>query len=551
MNNQLQAVSTQQLSPFRSFFAQLDETWRLYRNNWKKFIGLILLGIFVPVATIILVIAALFFIPIVRGVLGEQIAKYLVFLSGVGGGIIGFLSSFSIVISFIALIVSIAQEKEGKMGQSLKRSFHLFFRFLGGGVLISLMISLGSVFFLAPGLILAVILSFWPFIVVKENLGTFSAIKRCFQIIKGYFWVVCLRYLAFLIAVVLVQFIFILLGLKILAISPSVAVIAFILYLAATIFFINILNFIFVYVIYKNINERKMIDPRAVYKLSIREKIISVLLITVLLASAFYQFFLKERQPVGKKQITPEEELIYKFLQKQGAKVELPLENIPTSPEMEKALKEEKPVNIIRDQQRLEDLKKIQDALDSYLKDHGEYPRAKGILGKDFICLVSYTAIPAYQGLINATQLAESPYICNYADKIYLESFQSIPSTRYSNFAYDSLCSIECLPGEKNNFYTINFATETLSVNALESDLENLQAGSNCLTSKGLNILGETGGCLSQEIVDADKDDLSDFRELYIYKTDRFNSDTDGDGYLDGAEVRAEYNPVGYGRLVR
>jgi len=42
---------------------------------------------------------------------------------------------------------------------------------------------------------------------------------------------------------------------------------------------------------------------------------------------------------------------------------------------------------------------------------------------------------------------------------------------------------------------------------------------------------------------DSDKDGLSDYDELYIYHTDPYNPDTDGDGYTDGYEVANGYDP--------
>jgi lipoprotein-anchoring transpeptidase ErfK/SrfK len=42
---------------------------------------------------------------------------------------------------------------------------------------------------------------------------------------------------------------------------------------------------------------------------------------------------------------------------------------------------------------------------------------------------------------------------------------------------------------------------------------------------------------------DTDKDGLSDYDELYIYHTDPYNPDTDGDGYTDGYEVANGYDP--------
>ncbi|MBI4435456.1 hypothetical protein HY630_02195 [Candidatus Uhrbacteria bacterium] len=48
---------------------------------------------------------------------------------------------------------------------------------------------------------------------------------------------------------------------------------------------------------------------------------------------------------------------------------------------------------------------------------------------------------------------------------------------------------------------------------------------------------------------DTDDDGLQDLDELLTYGSDPLNPDTDGDGYLDGAEVAAGYDPNGSGRL--
>jgi len=54
--------------------------------------------------------------------------------------------------------------------------------------------------------------------------------------------------------------------------------------------------------------------------------------------------------------------------------------------------------------------------------------------------------------------------------------------------------------------------------------------------------IGELGG------VDSDDDGLTNVQEKQ-YGTDPLNPDTDGDGYKDGEEVKAGYNPKGSGKL--
>lgn len=50
---------------------------------------------------------------------------------------------------------------------------------------------------------------------------------------------------------------------------------------------------------------------------------------------------------------------------------------------------------------------------------------------------------------------------------------------------------------------------------------------------------------------DADKDGLTYEQEVTIYKTNPNKADTDGDGFLDGDEVKNGYNPLGEGKLVQ
>jgi hypothetical protein len=50
--------------------------------------------------------------------------------------------------------------------------------------------------------------------------------------------------------------------------------------------------------------------------------------------------------------------------------------------------------------------------------------------------------------------------------------------------------------------------------------------------------------------LDSDNDGLSDVQEL-IYGTDINNPDSDGDTYLDGAELKSGYNPLGKGLLIK
>jgi len=81
-----------------------------------------------------------------------------------------------------------------------------------------------------------------------------------------------------------------------------------------------------------------------------------------------------------------------------------------------------------------------------------------------------------------------------------------------------------------------------------EFDLGNIDFGSINLESIDFLKLNQLVSEWDSE-KDSDEDGLTDLEEALIWKTDINNSDTDGDGYLDGQEVKGGYNPNGVGKL--
>ena len=82
-----------------------------------------------------------------------------------------------------------------------------------------------------------------------------------------------------------------------------------------------------------------------------------------------------------------------------------------------------------------------------------------------------------------------------------------------------------------DDYYALLFTLE------LDADISNLE--------KGLNIATPEG---EFKAADTDDDNLYDEEEAQ-YGTDPNNPDSDGDGYLDGEEVKNGYNPLGEGKL--
>lgn len=77
-----------------------------------------------------------------------------------------------------------------------------FWSFLGTSILTGIMVALGGLLLIIPGIILGVYLSLAPFLVVDRNLGPGEAIKGSFRVVQGNFWsLVGFGFLAFLINV--------------------------------------------------------------------------------------------------------------------------------------------------------------------------------------------------------------------------------------------------------------------------------------------------------------------------------------------------------------
>ncbi len=53
---------------------------------------------------------------------------------------------------------------------------------------------------------------------------------------------------------------------------------------------------------------------------------------------------------------------------------------------------------------------------------------------------------------------------------------------------------------------------------------------------------------LKSDKVDSDKDGLSDYKE-FEFQTDALNPDTDGDGFKDGDEIKAKYDPLNKSKI--
>ena len=80
---------------------------------------------------------------------------------------------------------------------------------------------------------------------------------------------------------------------------------------------------------------------------------------------------------------------------------------------------------------------------------------------------------------------------------------------------------------------------------------DNMNLGEDIMPEEPV-VINEENTSVPEEVVvdlDSDQDGLSDADEINVYGTNPLKSDTDGDGYLDGDEIKNGYNPLGEGSL--
>jgi len=73
-----------------------------------------------------------------------------------------------------------------------------FWRFLGAHILTTIVVVLGFIAFIVPGIILGIGLGFVPYLVVERSLGPIEAMKESWRITKGHKWQLFLLLLALL-----------------------------------------------------------------------------------------------------------------------------------------------------------------------------------------------------------------------------------------------------------------------------------------------------------------------------------------------------------------
>ncbi|MEW6554437.1 MAG: DUF975 family protein [Actinomycetota bacterium] len=107
------------------------------------------------------------------------------FIFGVLGWLVGIL--ISMAQTTIGLRLSAAPEATAEVSD-VWSSWGLFLNYFVGGILVGLMVMVGFIFCIIPGIYLGIRFSFFGYLIIDRNIGPVEAIKRSWEITSGNTW---------------------------------------------------------------------------------------------------------------------------------------------------------------------------------------------------------------------------------------------------------------------------------------------------------------------------------------------------------------------------
>ena len=107
--------------------------------------------------------------------------------------------------SFLTAVTKVADAKVLEVKETFREGRTILWRVMGASVISSLVIGVGYLLLVIPGVIFSVWFSFTLYIVVTEGARPLEAIKNSKEMVKGYFWPVAGRLLVFTLLNILIQ----------------------------------------------------------------------------------------------------------------------------------------------------------------------------------------------------------------------------------------------------------------------------------------------------------------------------------------------------------
>ena len=163
----------------------LSASWELYKQNWKSFTGLILFiyaGMFITIIIGAFIVG--FFAVVFRAHLAllTTIGVPLAFVAGIAIFIWIFLCSFSLV------TLAIHAQEGMKAVPALRLTWRSLGKLLWTGIVFGVLVFLGYLLFIIPGIVLSIYWSFAFYVCLTEDKSGYAALKRSRELVRGYVW---------------------------------------------------------------------------------------------------------------------------------------------------------------------------------------------------------------------------------------------------------------------------------------------------------------------------------------------------------------------------
>lgn len=187
----------QLLPPQPSSIAKiLDASFKLYAACFTKVIGfgLIISALYIVITFLSASLVGDLPVPndpeAAQDVMLQTLPEMIVYL------IVVSLLSFIFYAGIIYRIDNQAQQREDSFGEALIVGLKKFPAMLLATILYSITVSIGSLLLLVPGIILMLSLSFYPVLIIVENLGGYASLQASHSLVWGNWWRTLTVYMA-------------------------------------------------------------------------------------------------------------------------------------------------------------------------------------------------------------------------------------------------------------------------------------------------------------------------------------------------------------------
>lgn len=279
--------------------ALVKESVPFYKTNVWYLVALsILMGLLgaLPLVLVLVVYAVITFVLASSGAGSEALGTVMNIVLGVLG-IAAVL--WLIFVSGAAQIATVRASFDGKavpLGTLIRGSLDVnrAARVFGAMVLYGLLVLVGFVFLVIPGIYLVVRGVYLPYALVREDLGVFDAIRRSWALTKGFWWVTALRLGWFALAAGAGSAI-----IAILAAAPSMGPVSSLLDMAWQMLVVSPFAIVFSRRLYEQVRDAKAKDAESFHPMSSSEKwqVAGVIVLFLILGSL--QSSMAPKQTVG------------------------------------------------------------------------------------------------------------------------------------------------------------------------------------------------------------------------------------------------------------